>query len=547
MCGILAIQSFTTPQKINEILKASDKLKVRGPDSRKAIVKQSGIYVFHRRSINDLSTLGDQPFTHGKNEEVLLMCNGQIYNHEALQKEHGITCTSKSDCEVILHLYLKFGFEKTIEMLDGVFAIVLVDKDVMYVARDRIGVRPLFIGITVPEKYVSVASTPDVLQDFCINIRPVLPNSITSFTKMPTGESRISCFPTTLFPSLEKKIDEEKYVSIEDYAVKLNSLLTKAVEKRLMSDRKVACFLSGGLDSTIVVYLMVKEMVKRGFSPKDVRTYSIGMEGSTDLHYAKIVSKALGTSHTELIFTEEYGLKIIPEVINVLATNDITTIRASVGMYILSKYIAENTDDIVILSGEGSDEELFGYLYFHKAPTPQDAQQESLRLLASLHLYDVLRGDRCVSSNGLEIRVPFLDKDVVDFVVSIPPIYKMPIKGCEKWILRKAFESDFFMYNDAKVFIPREVLLRQKTAFSDGVSSVKKSWFQVIKEYTNEKIPDEIYSTKFPSKEAFYYYLVFKKFYPMYETYTPYWLPKWCGDNPDPSARTLTICTEEDV
>ncbi len=544
MCGILAVQCFNTPHKLNEILSASNALKVRGPDERRAIVKKSGIYIFHRRSINDLSSAGMQPFVYGRNEETLLMCNGQIYNSEELKKKHGIECASSSDCEVILHLYLKFGFEETVKMLDGVFAIVLVDKETMYVARDRIGVRPLFMGRTIPEKYVAFSSTPNVLQEFCDNIVPVQPNSILSFTKTPNGQTKMNV--------IRKGFEATASITTETFAMteqqisqKLRTLLEKAVEKRLMSDRPIACFLSGGLDSSVVVKMMVDLMVKRGKTPKDVRTYSIGMEGSTDLFYAKMVADALGTTHTEVLFTEEEGLKAIPEVVRILGTYDITTIRASVGMYLLSKYISENTNDIVILSGEGSDELLFGYLYFHKAPSAQEAQIDSLRLISQLYLYDVLRGDRCVSSNGLELRVPFLDKDVVDFILSIPPEHKMPKNGYEKWILRKAFEGE----DEKTSSLPQKVLWRQKTAFSDGVSAVKRSWYQCIQEYCNVKIPDEIYphNGMFPSKEAFYYFLIFKKFYPAYEPFTPYWLPRWCGGIVEPSARALAVCTEQDV
>jgi asparagine synthase (glutamine-hydrolysing) len=260
------------------------------------------------------------------------------------------------------------------------------------------------------------------------------------------------------------------------------------------------------------------------------------MTGSTDLYYAKKVADYLGTNHHEILFTPEEGFAVIPEVIKSLASYDITTIRASVGMYLISKYISENTNDKVIFSGEGSDEVLEGYLYFHNAPTPEDGENESVRLIKQLHLYDVLRADRCISVNGLEPRVPFLDKDFVNVALSLSAEQKRPQKGFEKYILRKAFEG----------YLPNEVLWRRKEGFSDGVSSVKKAWYHHIQEMVDPLIPDYLFNPNFPSKEAMYYNMIFNNIFPKYGYLTiPYWMPRW-SDSKDPSGRMIQVYDEED-
>jgi asparagine synthase (glutamine-hydrolysing) len=256
------------------------------------------------------------------------------------------------------------------------------------------------------------------------------------------------------------------------------------------------------------------------------------MEGSEDLFYARKVSEFLGTEHHEVLFTPEEGFAVIPKVIEALASYDITTIRASVGMYLLSKYISENSLDKVIFSGEGSDEILQGYLYFHNAPTPEDGEQESLRLIEQLHLYDVLRADRCISVWGLEARVPFLDRKVVDTALSLPVNEKCPRQGYEKYVLRKAFD------NTEDPWLPKDVLWRKKTAFSDGVSGTEKKWYQNIQEFVEAIIPDYLFNPKFPSKEAMYYRMIFDHIFPTYDPKVEYWMPKW-SNTKDPSACTL--------
>jgi asparagine synthase (glutamine-hydrolysing) len=312
----------------------------------------------------------------------------------------------------------------------------------------------------------------------------------------------------------------------------INEYLTKAVQKRLMSERPMCCMLSGGLDSSLITSILCKLI-----GPENVSTYSIGIEGSEDLRYARIVAEHLGTKHTEVTFTPEEGFAAIPDVIKDLESFDITTIRASVGMWLLAKYISKNTDDIVVLSGEGADELLMGYLYFHYSPTIYEAKNESLRLINELYIYDVLRVDRCISSHGLEPRVPFLDRDFVNLCITISSEIKVPKNGIEKYLLRKAFEIDY---------LPHEVLWRRKDGWSDSISgSSGKKWYEQIQEFIEPIISDEEFetvSTNFISKEAYYYKKIFNEtFPPSFRPDYKYWLPKWVDHGGDPSGRKLQI------
>lgn len=524
MCGIFALLSSTQPDSI--VLKSAMSLANRGPDSCTTITTKTGFFVFHRLAINDVSFDGNQPMVSGN---VLMMCNGEIYNHKELEQEFNLTCHSKSDCEVILRLYEKIGFVETVKRLRGVYAIILVDEkeNKVFVARDRIGVRPLYFGLTGNNE-LAIASVPQALIPFCKGISPIRPGFVClhDLNRKKT-ENRIP-----IFEFLWNNLPVISMDKFQDSGIlMLRDNLIYSVKVRLISDRPIGCLLSGGLDSSIVASILV-----RFLGSENVRTYSIGMEGSTDLFYARKVADFLGTKHTEVLFTEEEGLKVIPDVVKTLCSYDITTIRASVGMYLLAKYISENTTDKVIFSGEGSDELLEGYLYFHNAPNPEEGERETLRLIRELHQYDVLRVDRCISSFGLEPRVPFLDRDVVDCVMRMGAKEKFyenkDGKKIEKYILRRAFED----------FLPSEIVWRRKEAFSDGVSKKEKSWYKIIQDFCESKVSNEIFNDKlYPSKEAQYYRLLFDRFFNGYDPKIPYWLPRWCGNTKDPSARVLGV------
>ena len=405
-------------------------------------------------------------------------------------------------------------------------------------ARDRVGVRPLFYGWNYDEfnnsKRLAVASEAKCLW-MCQEIHHVLPGSWLEFHVHPDN-SNIQLVSEEFYYEVKKTITLNQNVNF------LKPLLEEAVRIRLLSDRPIGCLLSGGLDSSVITSILCKLMKASNKSSKDIRTYSIGMEGSLDLKYARKVADHLGTTHTEVKFTPEEGFKIIPEVIRILESFDITTVRASVGMYLLGKFIKEHSEDKVIFSGEGADELLCGYVYFHNAPNGSIAQDESLRLISELYKYDCLRADRCISSNGLELRVPFLDKNVLKFCTHLHGEVKKPSDGIEKRILRELFSED----------LPEEVAWRRKDGFSDGVSSLTKSWYEYIQEFVDKEISDEEFlnhkdlnfsgfESSSISKEAYYYKKIYYRYFPFYPNpIDRYWMPKWSGDvSNNPSGRVL--------
>ena len=308
---------------------------------------------------------------------------------------------------------------------------------------------------------------------------------------------------------------------------------TEAVKKRVIgtTDRKVACLLSGGLDSSLVASLVSK------YSKEPIETYSIGMPGGEDLKYARMVAEHIGSIHTEIIVSEEDFLNSIPEVIRIIESYDTTTVRASVGNYLVSKYISNNSEAKVIFNGDGSDELMGGYLYFHAAPDALSFDKETKRLMDNIHYFDVLRSDKSISSNGLEPRTPFLDINWVNTYLSLPLKYRYNPGKPEKWLLRKSIEMM------APDLLPREVLWRTKEAFSDGVSSNKKSWYEIINENVDNMTFDaNMYTYLSPkTKEQIYYRSLFEQYYPNCENVVPYfWMPRFI-DACDASARTLNI------
>lgn len=545
MCGILAYvtsksahESFGIP--FSRVYKFLHHIKRRGPDSTSITITPTFYSVFTRLAINDPSPRGNQPFVHREYkaenqtwQTSYVYINGEIYNHRELAERYRIQVTSTSDCEIVAVLLQRMPFEEVVTLLSGEFAIAYI-KVVEYsngsigtsirLARDKMGIRPMYyagsrdgtIVCSIPHCILAVDHLP-------VEVPPGM-----IYTEIRLGlTSRAMLTPYTNYPRLDVPTSSLSY---EDSCYKLRRGLIEAVQKRLHSDRPIGAFLSGGLDSSIVVAIMASLV-----GGQNVHTFSIGLPGSTDLEYAEKVAKHLNTKHTAVLFSESEGLQAIPSVIQALASKDITTVRASVGMYLLSKYIARNTDIKVVLSGEGSDELFCGYLYFHHAPSPALAKAESQRLLTNMYMYDILRADRSVSSNGLELRVPFLDTEFTDFVATLPCDYISVRDNVEKAMLRYAFRD----------MLPESVINRQKVAFSDGVSSTRKSWFKVIQDYVDEIIPDCIYNRqKYITKEAMYYSLIHESFFPGYNNYDiPYWMPKWTNAT-DPSARTLAVCSE---
>ena len=536
MCGIFFLKYFTSLKKNKEIiLNNFEKIKHRGPDKSIHYFDKDTFIGFHRLAINGLSEKGDQPFIYDKpnGEKVYVICNGEIYNYKELNKKYNLNLDDDdSDCAVIYPLFEKLGLEKMIDKLDGVFAFVIYDTENgnIYAGRDPIGVRPLFYGID--ENQIAFCSEAKGISD----LMDVIPFPPGSYFDSKNGK------PIKFFVVDEHKDNgPNPYLSlIKDSEIyeTIRNVFTKAVHKRLLSDRPIGSLLSGGLDSSLVAAIVQKEMKKMG---KTLDTYSIGFKGSPDLKAARIVADYIGSNHHEVIMDMEEIENRLPEIIMQLETWDTTTIRASVGMFFVSEYIKKNSDNVVIFSGEGADELCQGYLYFHRQPSDIMGYKESIRLLENLYMYDVLRADRTTAAHGLELRVPFLDKEFMKLILSLNPRKICPRKGIEKYLIRQAFSDTDLL--------PDEILWRTKEAFSDGVSSEKNNWLNKIKSLTNASIDDGNFEMAKKTikhcpprtKEEMYYRSIFNAFYKSDGWIEDYWMPRWSPETVDPSARTLTI------
>tara|TARA_B100001248_G_C27398168_1_gene467388 strand:- start:2913 stop:4580 length:1668 start_codon:yes stop_codon:yes gene_type:complete len=532
MCGIFAYIGQNIPNNIDDFLNS---IKYRGPDKTKIFISNDHFYNmylgFHRLSINDLSNNGLQPMSYVYDASCKLICNGEIYNFQKLKDENDFNFKSKSDCEIILHMYKKYGIEYTIKNLDGVFAFVLYDNDKIYVGRDIIGVRPLFIGYNINNNDVVIASEAKAIVNLCTRISQFTPGHYVVIDMNSELEMRSYSYHSWFIKQNNELTEELIIHNIHDN-------LVKAVQKRLMSDRPLGCFLSGGLDSSVICAIMKR------FLKTPVTTFSIGMSDSNapDLHFSKIVSDYLGTKHHNVTYTFEEGFNAIPELIYTLETFDITTIRASLPQYLLSKYIKKNTNITVLLSGEGPDEHYGGYQYLQKAPDDEALQQELLKLTTNLHYFDVLRTDRTTAKFSLEVRVPFLDKQFVMDSLKIPAKYKRSGERIEKYLIRKAFDTP------ENPYLPKEILWRRKNAFSDAVGY---QWVDRLQEKINTLITDKEFDNcpqKYKhctpvSKEALYYRKIFESYYPDKAKLIPnYWMPnsEWFDKKiNDPSATKL--------
>ena len=500
-----------------------ERTKSRGPDDTRFAVTHGGVLGFHRLSIMGLTDEGMQPFSLGSDSVV---CNGELYGFEKLKAEliaKGYTFRSGSDCEILLPLWREHGTEM-FPMLDAEFACVIYDgeRDRFIAARDPIGIRPLYYGYDSGGAVV-LASEPQNLVGICAKIMPFPPGHY-----YDSAADEFCCYCDIA------AVDEVCHDDLETVCRNIRDKLVAGVEKRLVADAKVGFLLSGGLDSSLVCAIAQKR------SKKPVRTFAIGMiEDAIDLKYARQTADYIGSDHTEVIITKDDALGALEEVVRLLGTFDITTIRASVGMYLVCKAIHEQTDIRVILTGEISDE-LFGYKYTDFAPSAEEFQKEAEKRMRELHMYDVLRADRCISVNSLEARVPFGDLDFVKYVMAIDPQKKLNTYGKGKYLLRRAFEGDY---------LPHEILYREKAAFSDAVGH---SLVNYLKAYAEEYYTDEEYEAlrrKYRhaqpfTKESLLYRELFEKYYPgQGEMIVDFWMPNksWEGcDVNDPSARVLS-------
>jgi len=520
MCAILGY--IGKKIKVNQLINSLKLVESRGPDNFNYIIKDDLFLGFNRLSIMDLSDNGLQPFKLIENYSI---CNGELYGFSKQKKQlikDGYKFNSNSDCEILLPLFDKYGY-KFVNHLDAEAAFVIYDSknNELIAGRDPIGIRPLFYGFDEDNKII-FASEAKMLACLVDKIYPFPPGYI---------------YYNNEFHKYSNLLKVNKYSNddLETVCKNIKNKLDNAVEKRLNSDAKVGFLLSGGLDSSLVCAI-AKDILKQ-----PITTFSIGFnEGAVDLKYARIVADYLGSKHYEFTFTFDDVLSCLDELIYSLATYDITTIRASLGMFLLCKKIRENTDIKVILTGEISDE-LFGYKYTDFAPDAKSFQRESIKRIRELHYYDVLRADRCISANSLEARVPFGDLDFVKYVLSINPQLKLNTYDMGKYLLRHAYEN-------ANI-LPRNILFREKEAFSDGVGH---KMVDLLKEYADNKYSDEEYEIlkkkydkPFPiiSKESLLYRQIFEKHYKNnFHLIPQYWMPnkKWnnCNVN-DPSARVL--------
>ncbi|KAF3707832.1 Asparagine synthetase [glutamine-hydrolyzing] [Channa argus] len=554
MCGIWAL--FGSDECLSVQCTNAMKIGHRGPDAFR-FENVNGFtnccFGFHRLAIVD-QLYGMQPLRIKKFPFLWLCYNGEIYNHLTLKKQFEFDYQTKVDGEILLHLYDRFGIKKMASLLDGVFAFILLDtaNRKVFLGRDTYGVRPLFKLLT-DNGFLAVCSEAKGLTNITHamatppNIVPFPPGHYEVFNLKQNGKvqslqlEQFHCCTQEPAHAIYDTV-ERLPTSFDEETVKNNirTLFENAVRKRLMAHRRIGCLLSGGLDSSLVAATLVK-LAKEEKLKYPIQTFSIGSDDSPDIIAARKVAAHIGSEHHEVNFTAEEGIQALEEVIFHLETYDITTIRASVGMYLVSKYIREKTDSVVIFSGEGSDELTQGYIYFHKAPTPKAAAEDSVRLMKELYLFDVLRADRTTAAHGLELRVPFLDHRFTAYYLSLPEEMRIPKHGMEKHLLRESFKG--------LNLIPDEILWRRKEAFSDGVMSEKKSWYTFLQEHVESMVNDDqmekarkMFSHNPPcNKEAYHFREVFEKHYPgRAEWLSHYWMPCWINAI-DPSARTLSI------
>jgi asparagine synthase (glutamine-hydrolysing) len=501
MCGILALFG-------EEVDVPSYLLSHRGPDDYRSRTLGKCRMDFYRLAINDLTDAGMQPF---RKDDEMLICNGEIYNYRDFLRGDEV---SKSDCEVLLPLIKSFGIEKAVNNINGDFALVWTNGKRVIAARDPVGVRPLFYT-RYDENSIAFASEVKALLFLNSEIHIFPPGHI-----YDSYVNDFVCYHNGYWPV-------NKYIKTR-YHKKIRDALESSVYERIENtERDIGFLLSGGLDSSLIASIATRKLGK-------IKTFSIGLEGSPDLKAARKVADYLGSEHTEVKFTTQEGVAHINNVIHSLESYDTTTVRASTPMWLLCKYIKQHTQCRYIFSGEGADEILGGYLYFHNAPNVDEFACENMRRLRLIHQFDGLRADRCAGAHGLDLIVPFLDKNFVDVCMSVNQTIK--IDKIEKRILREAFEG----------YLPTDVLWRQKDGMSDAVGT---NWVDEIKKYAESEVDDKLfretraktrtYNTPLTKEEAMYRNI----FWTMYgkdndHLITEIWRPKWTSIT-DPSARLL--------
>ena len=520
MCSIMGYCGQCADKEAFE--KGFSRTKSRGPDDSRIVNTGKGLLAFHRLEIMGLHPEGMQPF---ELNGSYVVCNGELYGFEKqreMLREKGYSFQSDSDCEIILPLYFEYGTEM-FKRMDAEFALILFDGESgeFIAARDPIGIRPLYYGYDA-QGVIIFASEPKNLVGLTDKILPFPPGCY----------YRSGQFHRYSDIAYVEKVSPD---GLDEACKKIHDKLIAGVQKRLVADAKVGFLLSGGLDSSLVCAIAAREC------SHPIETFAIGMtEDAIDLKYARQTADYIGSHHTEVYMTPDEVIGSLEKVIELLGTYDITTIRASMGMYLCCKAIHEQTDIRVLLTGEISDE-LFGYKYTDFAPSAVEFQKEAEKRIRELHMYDVLRADRCISVNSLEARVPFGDLDFVSYVMSIDPELKMNKFGKGKYLLRHAFEG--------QGYLPDEILWREKAAFSDAVGH---SMVNYLKDYAESIYSDEEFESRRQqyvfaqpfTKESLLYREIFEKYYPgQAKMVVDFWMPNrnWDGCNVnDPSARVLS-------
>jgi len=580
MCGIFSVLNYTEFQS-SKIEEYFQKGKGRGPEN--SVLEKIGLDVligFHRLAINGLNDISNQPI---HMDNVTMVCNGEIYNYKELYKMLGIQPKTGSDCEVIIHLYKKFGIEYTLQVLDGVFSFILFDdhyhkvEPEIFIARDPYGVRPLYMfeensihGFASEIKMLKFTETANI-RHFEPGTYSVFQKSFMILSKWENQKQNVKYHRMAFSRLLMNNENRNPYTFLDG----IRSTLISAVFKRCSTtERPIACLLSGGLDSSLVTALVSLYHKKHGLPP--IETYSIGLADSEDLKYARIVAEHWKTIHTEIVLTEQEFIDAIPEVIYAIESFDTTTVRASIGNYLLGKYISKNSKAKVIFNGDGSDELTGGYLYMKKAPNAIEFDNESRRLLSEIHMFDVLRSDKSISTHGLEPRTPFLDREFTQYYLSLPHEMRFEpgkyfekddidskykkLLSIEKFLIRASFSSLFnydsspdtecnnisiLCNSDIHGLLPNEILWRTKEAFSDGVSGVNRSLYQIIQEHIEKKCTFNMNGVRDlkpepKTKEQVYYREIFETHYKNAEIIPHFWMPRFV-EAVDPSARTLSI------
>jgi asparagine synthase (glutamine-hydrolysing) len=545
MCGITVFFGDHTVANLDTHFKRGSK---RGPEQYTYECNQDVHLGFHRLAINGLNQESSQPL-HYKN--YVMVCNGEIYNYKEIIERYKFKMNTQSDCEVIVRLY-ELLKEKCLDELDGEFAFVIHDlsDNHIFAARDPYGVRPLYINESQNSFCLSSDLSPMKFLPM-IEVKQFPPGHYSEFHQKQNlqgytqesfryhfiGKPNISILNPPIHSNVPAILRAMGDLSPLWFVY---ASLYTAVRKRVLNtERPVACLLSGGLDSSLVAAIAARICKQEG---KQLETYSIGLSGSEDLKFSSKVAEHIKSKHTQLICTEDTFFDSIPNVIRDIESYDTTTVRASVGNWNIGKYIRENSEAKVVLNGDGADEVMGGYLYFHACPDEEQFDKECHRLLDNISFFDVLRSDKSIASHGLEPRTPYLDKAFVDAYISLPKSVRYHKGHMEKYVIRSIIE-----WMDPTL-IPHEILFRKKEAFSDGVSSMEKSWYQTIQERISVSESSTNYDFNIPTTdEQRYYRELFRKFHKDCDHLIPYfWMPRFVKAS-DASARTLSQYKETNL